>query len=196
MVIKADCIRPLRHLLIAVTCLVTSPVLAEQGPLISGTLKATSTQPLPENSPIYVRTRDRSRQSVEAQAVLEVELEDRGYVIEFGAPFTLAFRMSGAFTLDRDDAPLLRLQGKAGSESRPTGSLSLTLPAFGKGTGRPKGREYRIEMEIFDDTGQDVWEAQAQVRSEERDKLAIVRILIPFVLEHLGKSAQVELSVP
>ena len=169
----------------SVLCLLAlaAPVMGQE---LDGRMRTIDIAPMPEGRAVEIRPFDSRLPNRNIEALLAEEMRGRGFAIEIGAPIVLGYRATGVFSQLKSDGSWLRLQGRIGNSSEPTGSMSITLPDFGGSETKP--RPHAIELRAEDQPGTRYWEAHAAIDSKSEQPGQIARILVAAMLEHWGRS--------
>ena len=157
------------------------------GRLIKGTLESTSEGEAVVPSALGIAPQQGATAEPAVEAALRASLSLRGIAVEPGAPFVLRYRYFGVPTTLDDPGFGIGVGGVFGSSGTQDVGVGLELPVFSDYAG-DSGTAFRLDLSLERRDGRRLWRARADGLARPLDPYAIVRPVVPLLLNRLGET--------
>jgi hypothetical protein len=157
------------------------------GRLIKGKIESTSEGEAVAPSALGIAPQQGATAEPAVEDALRASLSLRGVAVEPGAPFVLRYRYVGVpITLD-DPGIGIGVGGVFGSSGTQDVGVGLELPVFFDYAG-DSGTAFRLDLSLERPDGRRLWRARADGLARPIDPYAIVRPVVPLLLNRLGET--------
>ncbi len=182
--------------LILIACLLVAVGLAacssprSQRPSLAGTIDAVVDRPVPALESVALAPRNDGVAILEIGFELKRALASRAIAIDDEAPIRLVYGAAiDSLDLTEGTLPDIALGGTIGSEGTTDIGIGIGVPLYG-GEGGPGSYQFAIEASLETRDATVIWRGRAAGAAAHYSFRAIVRTVIPLLLDRIGETVR------
>ena len=157
------------------------------GRLVKGTIESANEGEAVAPRALHIAPQHGAETEPAVERALRDSLSLRGIAVEPGAPFALRYRYVGVPAALDDSGLGIGVGGVFGSSGTQDLGVGVELPVFSD-PARGSGTAFRLDLSLERPDGRRLWRARADGLARPIEPYAIVRPVVPLLLNRLGET--------